>query len=423
MGGRVCFVNRFCYPDASATSQLMTDLAGELSSRGWQVTMVSSNQRYDDPSAVLPRTERWRGVDIVRIDTTRFGRASLWGRTMDYVGFYLRLPFVLWSVLRRGDVLVAKTDPPMLGVVAGPVARLRGARMVNWLQDLFPEIAVSLGQPKLPRPAIVLLRWLRNRASRRADMNVAIGEGMGRRLVREGVDPMRVQVIANWSHEDAIRPLLSQDSRLRTRLGLQGQFVVGYSGNLGRAHEWRPLFEAARVLAGSAPSISFLVGGGGHGYESLRREVERTGLGNITFQPYHPMEFLSDSMAAADVHLVSLRPELEDLIVPSKFYGIAAAARPVVFIGDTDGELARLIAEHDCGAVVPAGRGDLLAESITGMAADPERLRRQGANARQLLDGRFSRATAHERWHHLLAAVAGAQANPAPNLQKTPTPR
>jgi len=419
----VCFVNRYCYPDASATSQLMSDLAGELSSRGWQVTMIGSSQRYDDASARLPLRDRWRGVDIVRVSTSRFGRGSLAGRAIDYLGFYLRLPFVLWKVLRRGDVLVAKTDPPMLGVVAGPVARLRGARMVNWLQDLFPEIAVALEQPKLPGPLVGLLRWLRNRSARRADMNVAIGEGMRALLEREGVPTQRIEVVANWSQEDAIRPLATQDSRLRARLGLQDRFVVGYSGNLGRAHEWKPLFEAASLLASNPAPVSFLVGGGGHGYEALQREVQRTGLGNIQFQPYHPMEYLSDSMAAADLHLVSLRPELEGLIVPSKFYGIAAAARPVGFIGAPDGELARLILHHDCGVAVPAGRGDLLAQAILELAGDPGRVLRLGGNARRLLDSRFSRFVAHERWHHLLAAVAGARATPTPNPHTSPIAR
>jgi glycosyltransferase involved in cell wall biosynthesis len=402
----------------------MSDLAGELSSRGWQVTMVASSQRYDDPSARLPLRDRWRGVDILRVNTSRFGRGSLTGRALDYLGFYLKLPFFLWKVLRRGDVLVAKTDPPMLGLVLGPIARLRGARMVNWLQDLFPEIAVALGQPRLPSPAFSLLRWLRNRASRRADMNVAIGESMRALLEREGVPPSRLAVVPNWSHEDAIRPLLPADSRLRERLGLQNVFVVGYSGNLGRAHEWRPMFEAASLLVSRSPPVVFLIGGGGHGYDELKREVEVTGLGNIQFQPYHPLEYLSDSMAAADLHLVSLRPELEGLVVPSKFYGIAAAARPVAFIGDVSGELARLIVESDCGVATPAGRGDLLAQAILDLATDPERVRRLGGNARGLLDSSFSRSAAHDRWHHLLLArLAGQRATPTPNPHTSPTAR
>jgi glycosyltransferase involved in cell wall biosynthesis len=401
---RVCFINRYCHPDSSATSQLLTDLAGELSSRGWQVTMVGSTQRYDDAAAVLPSQDRWRGVDIRRVSTTRFGRANLIGRAIDYLSFYVSLLPQLWR-LQRGDVVVAKTDPPLLGVLVGPIARLRGARTVNWLQDLFPEVAAALGQPRLPRVVHSVLRGLRNRALRRATKNVAIGARMGSYLAAEGVPDTRVVVIPNWPHEDAIRPLPATDSQLRKRLGLQTRFVVGYSGNLGRAHEWKPLFEAARLLAAET-DIAFLIGGGGHGYDALQREVEASGLTNVIFQPYHPMEYLSDSMAAADLHLVSLRPEMEGLIVPSKFYGIAASARPVGFVGDPDGELARLVSEHDCGFVVPAGRGDLLAEAIRALAADPDRLQRQGMNARQLLDAHFSRASAHDRWHHLLTEVA-----------------
>jgi glycosyltransferase involved in cell wall biosynthesis len=133
------------------------------------------------------------------------------------------------------------------------------------------------------------------------------------------------------------------------------------------------------------------------------------------------MEYLSDSMAAADLHLVSLRPELEGLIVPSKFYGIAAAARPIAFVGDPAGELAKLIVDHDCGVAVPAGRGDLLAQAILEMAADPARVQRLGGNARRLLDTHFSRSAAHEQWHDLLTNVAGGRATPTTKPQATST--
>jgi colanic acid biosynthesis glycosyl transferase WcaI len=400
---RICFVNRYCYPDSSATSQLLTDLAGELSSRGWQVTMVGCRQRYDDPTVRLPVADRWRGVEIRRVSTTRFGRGTLTGRAVDYASFYLGLVPTLWRILRRGDLVVAKTDPPLLGLVVRPIAWLRGARTVNWLQDLFPEIATALGQPKLPAWAARLLRRMRDSSLRAAAANVAIGQRMRRYLVERGIPDGKLAIIPNWPHEDAIRPLPKDQSVLRSRLGLQDRFVVGYSGNLGRVHEWKPLFDAARLLA-TDPGIVFLIGGGGHGYDALKREAGAAGLGNILFQ----LETLSDSMAAADLHLVSLRPELEGLVVPSKFYGIAAAARAVGFVGDPDGELARLVGECDCGFSVPAGRGDLLAAAIASLALEPERAQAQGARARVLLEQRFSRAAAHQQWHHLLAGLADA---------------
>lgn len=413
---RVCFVNRYCYPDTSATSQLLTDLACDLVGRGWQVSMIGSRQRYDDPDAQLPQQDRWRGVDIRRVSTTRFGRTSLVGRAIDYLSFYVGLVPTLWSLLRRGDVVVAKTDPPLLGLFVAPIASLRGARTVNWLQDLFPEIASALGQPRLPTSVSALLRWLRNVSLRRAGASVAIGERMRAYLEESGIPPTRLALIPNWPHEDAIGPIATADSQLRIRLGLEGRFVVGYSGNLGRAHEWQPLFEAARLLVGE-PRIIFLVGGGGYGYDALRNMVAEACLQNVVFQPYHPMETLSDAMGAADLHLVSLRPELEGLIVPSKFYGIAAAARPVGFIGDINGELARLIRETDCGFHVPTGDGVLLADAILTLSADPLLAAAQGGRARALLDREFSRSSAHDKWHHLLAAVASG-APPSPEIPR-----
>ena len=402
---RLAFVNRYFWPDHSATSQLLSDLAAELGASGAVVTIFTSRQKYDDPSARLPEVERWRGIEIRRLWTTRFGRASLLGRALDYLSFYLSLPLALMHCLRRGDILVVMTDPPLASVFAMPAARLRGAKLVNWIQDLFPEVAVALGTPRLPRPVVALARWLRDRTLRRALANVAIGERMAERL-RASLPAAagRIHVIPNWPHEDAIRPMPAGSSQLRRRLDFLDRFVVGYSGNLGRAHDWQAILAVARELREDR-GLVFLVGGGGVGYEALREQVEKEALANVVFQPYHPLEYLSDSMAAADLHLVSLRADMEGLIVPSKFYGIAAACRPVGFIGDPDGELGRLVRENDIGFALPATEPAAIADAIRRLAADPALRETQGVRARQLLERRYSRAEAHRQWHHLLTTL------------------
>jgi hypothetical protein len=110
----------------------------------------------------------------------------------------------------------------------------------------------------------------------------------------------------------------------------------------------------------------------------------------------------------ADVHLVSLRPELEGLIVPSKFYGICAAGRPTIFVGDVDGEIARLISQHGCGRNVPMGDGIGLAKTILELASDPILVRRMGERARQAFDAEFAKSIGVERWENLLVEVSGA---------------
>jgi len=400
----VMFVNRFCHPDHSATSQMLSDLAAGLAARGLSVTMLASRLRYDDAAVRLPAQEEWRGVRIRRLWTSGFGRRHLIGRALDYLTFYVGLPWALWRTLHAGDVVVAKTDPPLLGVPVSWIARLRGARVVHWVQDVFPEVALQLGEPRLPMALANALRRLRNRSMRGAAMNVLIGQRMAELFDAQGIAAERLQVIENWAHEDLIQPMPPAHSRLRQSLQLVDGFVIGYAGNLGRAHDVDTIAAAAERLRDDE-RIAWLIIGGGHGHERLRERCRAAGLTRVHFLPYQPIEALADAMAAADLHLVSLQPALEGLIVPSKFYGIAAAGRAIAFIGDGDGELARLIAQNDCGFFVSPGQDGRLAATIAELASSPSRAVQWGARARALLDARYTRDAAHRRWHDLLVSL------------------
>src|SRR5437762_3787700 len=146
---RVVFVNRYFHPDHSATSQMASDLAFHLASRGWSTGAITSRQRYDDASAKLAPRESVNGVDVRRVWSTRFGRAFLPGRAIDYATFYCSAFFALLRRAGRGSTIVALTDPPLISVIAALAAMLRGARPVNGTQDLFPEVAEALGMHAL----------------------------------------------------------------------------------------------------------------------------------------------------------------------------------------------------------------------------------------------------------------------------------
>lgn len=402
----VIFLNRFFYPDHSATSQILTDLAFALAAQGIGVTVIASRQLYDAPEVGLPARESVNGVDIHRVWTSRFGRQNLVGRALDYVTFYLSAAWVLSRLTRRGDVVVAKTDPPMMSVVAGPIVRWRGARLVNWLQDIFPEVAEALGVGRGPvaRLTYRLMRSLRNRSLQGAAINVALGARMAERIERLGVRPARIRIIANWTDAAQIRPLTHDANTLRWEWGLHSRFVVGYSGNLGRAHEYRTLLDAIALVesADNKVPVIWLFIGGGALLQAFKDGVERRGLRSVQFKPYQPRERLAESLSAADVHLVSLKPELEGLIVPSKVYGIAAVGRCTIFIGDEDGEIARLLAKHESGVSVRQGDGCGLARVVLALADDHQRVRRLGQNARRAAETEFDKSVAVARWELLL---------------------
>jgi glycosyltransferase involved in cell wall biosynthesis len=342
---------------------MLTDLALDIAETSQKVVVITSRQRYDDPSAELPSHEEVGGIDIHRVRAPRFGRGNLLGRSLDYLGFYISASIRLWQLCHAGDTVIAKTDPPLISVPAAWIARKKGARLVNWLQDLFPEVAIALGVRGFAGHMGRWLRWTRNWSLHQAEMNVAIGELMATRLLAQGIPGDKLVVIPNWADGAAIRPVLPEQNSLRREWGLDGKFVVGYSGNLGRAHEFDTIMGAAETLK-DHPHIVFLFIGGGKHWEAVRRETEGRGLENVRFHPYQSRKQLHLSLGAADVHLVVLRPEFEGLVVPSKIYGCMAAGRPVIFIGDPEGELSRLINAHQFGVSCPTGDYRRLAASI-----------------------------------------------------------
>jgi colanic acid biosynthesis glycosyl transferase WcaI len=398
------FVNRFYRPDESATSQMLTDLAERLVAGKIAVHIICSRQLYEDPNALLPHSEVLNGVQIRRVWTSRFGRGGLVGRAFDYASFYLTAAVAMYRLLRPGDILVAKTDPPMISVVAAWIARARGAALVNWLQDMFPEVAVKLYARPIPRWLLGLLSALRDRSLRDASCNVVLGERMAQHMATAHVRSDRVRIIENWADGSLITPRPVTSSKLRADLGLGRSFVAAYCGNLGRAHEYETVLQAATRLRDSR-EIVFLFVGGGAKLAALRRRVEALNLQNFRFLPYQARSQLADCLAAADVHLACLLPDLEGLIVPSKTYGVLAAGRPLIAIGDSEGELARLVREHRCGSAVTCGDGDALAAEILRLQADREHCGVLGQRARAAFEERYSLESAVCRWGDLLGTL------------------
>ncbi len=408
---RIVFVNRYFYPDHSATSQILTDLAFDLAAEGQEVRVITSRRRYDEPLARLQKREEIAGVSIERLAGARFDRSSLFGRGCEDLSFYRAARRAILAATQPGDIVVAKSDPPLLGVAAMLAARAKGLTLVNWLQDLYPETAARLGVPLLRGPLLQGLLRLRDRALRVAAQNVVVGHSMGEVLRSRGLPAERIAVIANWCDDEEIRPLPACNNPLRRLWGLEGRFVVGYCGNLGRAHEFETLLAAAERMGEDDPVLFLFVGGGKRWGELVARVAERGLSHRFRFIPYQERAMLKYSLPLPDIHWISLRPELEGLMVPSKIYGIAAAGRPAIVIGAEDGELARLVREHRCGVRIAAGEGELLAQTLRRLAADRGLIEEMGHRARVMIEAHFRRRQAFERWRSIFEALSPGGAN------------
>jgi glycosyltransferase involved in cell wall biosynthesis len=227
--------------------------------------------------------------------------------------------------------------------------------------------------------------------------------------------PARIRVIANWADGALIAPVATAKNDLHKSWALNDRFVVGYAGNLGRAHDVDTIIEAMTLLHERvidsrgddvARRIMFVFIGGGAQRARLEREMLQRQLTNVRMYPYQPRELLAETLGVADIHLVSLNPKLEGLIVPSKFYGIAAAGRPTLFIGASDGEIARLLDQTGCGFTVTPGDGKALMDRILQLATDPALCASMGARARTAFEERWDKGRAMEQWVEVLNVVA-----------------
>jgi colanic acid biosynthesis glycosyl transferase WcaI len=399
---RLIFVNRYFFPDHSATSQILSDLAFDLAGAGREVHVVTSRQIYDDAKADLPAHEIINGVRVHRAASTQFGRGALLGRAMDYVSFYRSIRRVLAELAGQGDIVVAKTDPPLLSVVAMGPARRNGARLINWLQDIYPETAAVLGVPLMRGPLALSLKALRDRSLRQAEATVVVGKLMARHVADLGVPAARIHVIANWCNDEEIRPIAPEQNPLRQQWGLAGKFVLGYSGNLGRAHEYQTLLGAAERLRHDERFV-FLMIGGGKRFAELEDAVKERRLDrSFRLVPYQVQAMLPYSLNVPDAHWLSLNPKLEGLIVPSKFYGIAAAGKPVIFIGDKNGEIAQLVDQYSCGTAIATGDAGKLVGTLQKWLTTPAIVAEMGRQARSMLDAKFTRQQGLARWRDLL---------------------
>jgi glycosyltransferase involved in cell wall biosynthesis len=399
---RLIFINRFFFPDHSATSQILSDLAFHLAGAGREVHIVTSTQIYNNPKAALPEHEIINGVYVHRVSSTKFGRTTLLGRSIDYLSFYRSVWNCLVELARQGDIIIAKTDPPLVSLVAMVAARRKDARFINWLQDLYPEIAVQLGVPFMRGPIAASLAKFRNRSLRHAVATVVVGRLMGEKVEALGAPSGRIHVISNWCNDQEIQPIAQTKNPLRQAWGLEGKFVLGYSGNLGRAHEFDTVLAAAERLR-TDTHIAFLMIGGGKSFDDLARAVKERGLdGSFHIMPYQERKMLAYSLGTSDVHWLSLIPKLKGLIVPSKFYGIAAAGKPIIVIANKDEELAQLVQEHSCGVVIEPGDAGALVHTLLRLSTEPKLVAEMGMRARKMLDAKFTRQKEYEQWSGLL---------------------
>jgi glycosyltransferase involved in cell wall biosynthesis len=354
----ILFINRVYPPAEGATGEMLRDLAEGLAKRGWDVQVLVSSLPHE------PAQSTRNGVVITRTGLA-ISKKNLILRAIGYAAIFPAF-FIKALRLPRTDFVVTMTDPPMLAVIGPIIAHFKKNQAIHWAQDIYPEVAEELGVLAKGGLLANILRSISTSTLKRYHAVISLGRCMAERLRHRGVPENKIHRIPNWA--PPIFSIEKNRNPFRKINALEGDFVVAYSGNMGMAHEFDAILDAAESLRGHP--IVFLMIGGGPRKSEIQSEAIRRNLTNLRFLPHQPKESLSESLSAADAHLVSMKLALCGLVVPSKFYGVLAAGRPCLFIGPPDSEIAQILVESEAGLVLDPTKPANLAGAILDWTYD-----------------------------------------------------
>ncbi len=367
---RMLFINQFFWPDSSATSQQLTDLVTGLAARGEHIEVLCG----DSGGYAAAAGSQAPNATVHRVKAAPFTRGKV-GRVFSYLSFYATA-FLRGLTLRKPDVVVSMTTPPLISVLGTCIQMLRGSRHYIWEQDVYPDIAVDLAHIRhgslLHRVTGALADWSR----RHADGVIVLGECMRDRLVSRGIAPTKIFVAEHWANSASITPM--------PRPGNPNELVMLYSGNLGLAHDLDTLLGTILALRDD-PRFRFLFVGTGGRRKTLTEFCETNGIDSVEMRPFVARDKLSEGLAAGDIGLVTQQESACGSVVPSKVYGILAAARPLLFIGPASATPARIIRRHNCGWHFEVGDVAGVTKLLQRLTRNRQEVTEAGARARQAL--------------------------------------
>jgi hypothetical protein len=325
----------------------MADVAIEMARRGHRVLVYAANRGYENPANRYAARETLHGVHVRRLPLSSFGKRRILARVIGTAIFMLQAFFVT-LLTPNLDAVFFSTSPPLIGFVASIAALLRRVPVAYWAMDLNPDQLIAMGKIK---PKSLPARWLEsiNRfILRRAALVIALDRFMAQRLRPRARLDGKLLVMPPWPHEEHIEPIDPATNPFRIHHKLAGKFVVMYSGNHSPANPLATLIRAAVQLKHD-PKLRFLFIGGGLGKKEVEAAIEQHHLSNVISLPYQPLADLGFSLSAADVHVVSLGPDMVGIIHPCKIYGAMAVARPILFFGPRPSHISDLLDEHRFG--------------------------------------------------------------------------
>jgi len=404
---RTLIVSHYFPPETGAPQARLSELAAHWAAGGDEVTVLTGMPSH--PTGILPpeyrhairRRERRDGYAVLRTWLYATPNEGIARKTLSHLSFMITSVLLGWRASGRADTVVVSSPTFFSIASAWLLARIKRARLIVEVRDLWPAIFVELGV-LTSRRVIRVLERLELAAYAAADEVVVVSDGFRANLISRGVPADKVHTIRNGVDVRRFSPATPADPYLRAGLGARpDECLVLYAGTHGISQGLPEAVTAATRLTGRPVHLVFA--GEGADKARLRHQVTSLALANVTLANAVPSDLVPTLLASADILLVTLRDvPLFTTFIPSKMFEYLAADRPV--IGAVAGEAAQILREAG-GVVVPPGDSDALAAAIRDLAADRDERAVMAAQGRAYVERFFDRAELARQYRKILAAA------------------
>ncbi len=399
-------------PDPTSVGQHIADVAEAMAKRGYNVLVLTANRGYNDPSVKYASKELRDGVNVRRLPLSSFGKRSILLRLLGQGSFLVQC-IVRGLFVGRLSCLLVSTSPPMCSVAALLISIVRRRPVTYWLMDLNPDQMIEMGWIKASSPIVKIFNWFNRRILRRSTGIVALDRFMAERVLRKADVKDKLTVMPPWPHEGHLEVVAHEDNPFRKEHGLDGKFVIMYSGNHSLCTPLRTVLEAALQLQ-DEPRLVFMFIGDGTGKKEVDDTIAEHQPNNIRSLPYQPLSQIKYSLSAADVHLVVVGPSEVGVRHPCKIYGAMALGRPILLLGPDPCHASDLVDENDLGWHIQHGDVDVAISTIKHMVdQDTGVLAEMGQRGKKIVNEQLSQDILCTRFCDIIES--GVQSNAAPS--------
>lgn len=401
----ICIVTQYYFPETGATSNRIKSLASACVARGHNVTIICECPNH--PAGVVFPGFRNRLRPTVRFESNRVKVVHTWVRTKpvkkgkDRLIFYgsFMVSAALAGIVTRDkfDAIVASSPPLFVGAAGLAIAAARRVPFVFDVRDLWPDVALAMGELR-PGRAATLATKLERRLYRSAALVTCATSGFAQ-VIRSKCPKARVEVVPNGADLDSLH-VAEDRAKLRKALEIEG-FTVGYVGNLGLAQGLTHILEAAYIAQRTDLEIKFLFVGEGPMKPALEAMAAERDLANVRFVGRQSQADAARYMKAMDALLVPLGAnEIYRIFRPSKLFDSMALGRPVL-----------LSVPGESQAILEEARGGVYyePESAVGLVEAVKKLLNEPMDCSEAVDyvrTRYDRATIGQAFVQKIEGVA-----------------